>query len=252
MAETESSVALVTGASRGLGRAIAVALAAGGCDVAINYKDAATKDEAQDVVRAVAAAGQRAVAFQADVSEGAQVEQMFRDAEAAFGHLDFLVNNAGIARPETVFDISEESWKEVIDTNLTGCFLCARAALRRMAPRRRGRIVSISSVAGSRGHLCGQVHYAASKSGIIGLTKTLARTAAPYGIQVNAVAPGLIDTDLLRATHSPAELAELAREIPLGIGRPEDVASVVAFLLGEGGQYITGATIDVNGGAYMR
>jgi NAD(P)-dependent dehydrogenase (short-subunit alcohol dehydrogenase family) len=121
-----------------------------------------------------------------------------------------------------------------------------------MAPRRRGRIVSISSVAGSRGHLCGQVHYAASKSGIIGLTKTLARTAAPYGIQVNAVAPGLIDTDLLRATHSPAELAELAREIPLGIGRPEDVASVVAFLLGEGGQYITGATIDVNGGAYMR
>ncbi len=252
MSDMTGNVALVTGASRGLGREIALTLAGGGCDVAVNYKDAGAEEEVQSVVREIAALGRRVVALEGDVSDGAQVDRLFAQVSETFGRLDILVNNAGTARAQDIFSTSEEDWHFILNTNLTSCFLCSKAAMRLMAPRRSGVIVNISSVAGQRGHLVGQVHYSASKSGIIGLTKTLARTAAPLDIRVNAVAPGLIETELLRATHSDAELARLARDIPLGIGRPRDVALAVQFLCGEGGRYITGATLDVNGGAYLR
>lgn len=245
-------VALVTGASRGLGREIAMILAAHGCELALDYKDGSTQAEAEAVARDVADAGGRAVPLRADVTDATEVERLFRCVEEIFGRLDILVNNAGTARAQDVFQTTLEDWRFLLDTNLTSCFLCSQAALRVMARQKSGVIVNISSVAGERGHLCGQVHYAASKSGIIGLTKTLARTAAPLGVRVNAVAPGLIETDLLRSTHSEAELNALAREIPMGIGEPSDVGHAVAFLCGAGARYITGATLDVNGGAYMR
>ncbi len=252
--ETEMAgrVALVTGASRGLGREIALSLARHGCDIAVNYKNGETQAEAEAVAREIMAGGRRAVTLPADVSVEAEVNRLFECIEKIFGRLDVLVNNAGTARAQDILDTTLEDWHFLLDTNLTSCFLCSKAALRLMARRKSGAIVNISSVAGERGHLCGQVHYAASKSGIIGLTKTLARTAAPLGIRVNAVAPGLIETDLLLATHSEAELGALAREIPMGIGTPSDVGSAVAFLCSDGARYITGATLDVNGGAYMR
>jgi NAD(P)-dependent dehydrogenase (short-subunit alcohol dehydrogenase family) len=252
MAELEGRVAVVTGAARGLGRETALVLAERGCHLVVNYKNAETEESAREVARRICAMGRQAAAVAADVSVNAEVEAMFQYAIETFGTVDILVNNAGTARAQNILETSEADWHYLLDTNLTSCYLCSRAALRIMAAQRGGTIVNISSVAGERGHLCGQVHYAASKSGIVGLTKTVARTAAPFGVRVNAVAPGLIETDLLRSTHSPEELTELVRDIPLGIGTPRDVALAVAFLCGEGGRYITGATLDVNGGAYMR
>lgn len=252
MFELNQHVALITGAARGLGREIALTLAELGCDIAVNFKSGENPTEAHAVVDTIRSMGRRAEAFAADVSVGAEVDELFRRVLDAFGTLRILVNNAGTARPQNILDTSEEDWHSVIDTNLTSCFLCARAALRHMATHRFGTIVNITSVAGERGHLAGQVHYAASKSGMIGLTKTLARTAAPMGVRVNAVAPGLIATELLHQNHPPDELARFAADIPLGIGKPRDVALAVAYLCGEGGRYVTGATLDVNGGAYLR
>lgn len=243
-------IALVTGGSRGVGRGIALALAEQGADVILNYHQAsAIADDTAEEVRRL---GHNAATIQADVSSESDVERMFQEIDSRFGRLDILVNNAGTTRAEDVFAASLESWDHIIRTNLTSCFLCSREAMRRMKDAGGGRIINIGSVVGHNGALRGHVHYAATKSGMLGLTKTLARTGAEYGVTVNCVAPGIIDTELLRQTHGEDGVTALSKTVPLGLGTARDVGLAVAFLAGEGGRYITGATIDVNGGMYLR
>lgn len=243
-------MALVTGASRGLGRGIALVLAEQGADVVVNFVHA--RDEAAQVAAQIQQLGRRALAVQADVSQAAEVERLFAAVRGEFGRLDILVNNAGTSQARDIFETSLEDWRRILDTNLTSCFLCSKAAMEMMAAQKSGRIVNISSVVGEQGALFGHVHYASSKSGMLGFTKTLARTGAPLGITVNAVAPGIIDTELLQQTHGSEKTAALAQQVPLGLGTVRDVGLAVAFLCGEGGRYITGSTLDVNGGLYLR
>ena len=243
-------VAIVTGASRGLGRGIALVLAEQGADVAVNYVSAET--QAQEVVAQIAKMGRRALAVKADVGTAAEVERLFQTTLKHFGRLDILVNNAGTSQPKDIFQIEADDWDRIIRTNLTSCFHCSQAAMRIMALQKSGRIVNISSVVGHQGALFGHVHYAATKSGMLGMTRTLARTGAPLGITVNAIAPGCIETELLHETLTDQGVEEMRGRIPLGLGTPRDVGLAVAFLCGEGGRYVTGATLDVNGGLYMR
>lgn len=250
MNDLSGKVALVTGASRGLGRGIALVLAEQGAHLLINYHK--RHQEADEVAGAIRTMGRRAVTVQADVGRADQVRYLFDRLRQEFGRLDILVNNAGLSQAQDIFQITEEDWDFLLQTNLKSCFLCAKAAMEIMREQQSGRIVNISSVVGHQGALFGHVHYATTKSGILGFTKTLARTAASWGITVNAVAPGIIDTELLHQIHGEQGIAQLAANIPLGLGTPRDVGLAVAFLCGEAGRYITGATIDVNGGLYMR
>lgn len=249
MNEVADQVAIVTGASRGLGRGIALVLAEKGADVVVNYVSA--RQQAEEVVALAVAQGVRALAVQGDVGTPDGVERLFQAAMDEFGRLDILVNNAGTSQPKDVFAITPEDWDRLLRTNLTSTFLCSQAAMRIMQGQKRGRIVNISSVVAHQGALFGHLHYAATKSGQLGLTKTLARTAAPLGITVNAIAPGCIETELLHQTLGE-KVEELRRNIPLGLGTVRDVGLAVAFLCGEGGRYITGTTLDVNGGLYFR
>ena len=250
MLPLEGKVSLVTGSSRGLGKGIALVLAEQGSDVAINYR---TKvKDAETVAQMIRNMGRRALIVQADVSRETAVREMFVKILAAFGRLDILVNNAGTTQSRTIEETSLEDWDFILRTNLTSTFLCSREAVSIMKERGGGRIVNISSITGQRGALYGHVHYAASKSGQVGFAKTLARTVAPHNITVNAIAPGIIETELLFQTHGKADVKALAKSVPLGLGSPRDVGLAAAFLCGEGGRYITGATIDVNGGMYMR
>ena len=250
MTTLKGQVAIVTGAARGLGRGIALVLAEQGADVVVNY--IAADAEAQEVVAQVKKLGCRALAMKADASAAVDVEQMFQTAMEKFGRIDILVNNAGTSQPKDIFQIEAADWDRIIRTNLTSCFLCSQAAMRIMARQKSGRIVNISSVVGHQGALFGHVHYAATKSGMLGMTRTLARTGAPLGINVNAVAPGCIETVLLHQTLGDTAVEEMRGKIPLGLGTPLDIGLAVAFLCGEGGRYITGATLDINGGLYMR
>lgn len=250
MNDLSGKVALVTGASRGLGRGIALVLAEQGAHLLINYHK--RHQEADEVAGAIRTMGRRAVTVQADVGRADQVRYLFDRLRQEFGRLDILVNNAGLSQAQDIFQITEEDWDFLLQTNLKSCFLCSKAAMEIMREQRSGRIVNISSVVGHQGALFGHIHYAATKSGILGFTKTLARTAASWGITVNAVAPGIIDTELLHQIHGEQGIAQLAANIPLGLGTPRDVGLAVAFLCAEAGRYITGATIDVNGGLYMR
>ena len=250
MSELNDCVALVTGASRGLGRGIALVLAEQGADVVVNYRSA--EAEADSVVEAITAMGRRAVKIQADVSRPDDVTRLFERIDAEFGRLDILVNNAGTSAAQDIFETSLDDWNFILDTNLKSCFLCSKAAMDRMREWKSGRIVNISSVVGEQGALFGHVHYAATKSGMLGFTKTLARTGAPLGITVNAVAPGIIETELLTQTHGEDGVASLAKRVPLGLGNVRDVGLAVAYLCGEGGRYVTGTTLDVNGGLYFR
>jgi len=250
MTTSSGRIALVTGASRGLGRGIALALAEHGINVVLNYHQ--TSEQAEQVAQEIRSIGSQAMVVQADVGSESDVQRMFQDIDRTFGRLDVLVNNAGTTRPEDIFSTSLESWDHILRTNLTSCFLCSREAMHRMKQQKQGRIINISSVVGHNGALRGHAHYAATKSGMLGLTKTLARTAAEFGVTVNCVAPGIIDTELLRQTHGDQGVASLSQTVPLGLGTPRDVGLAVAFLAGEGGRYITGATIDVNGGMYLR
>ncbi|PAW79922.1 MAG: short-chain dehydrogenase [Verrucomicrobia bacterium Tous-C9LFEB] len=247
MLDLTGKIALVTGAAQGLGRATAETLAGCGAQVIVNHLN--QPDVAEMLANNL---GNGAWAAQADVSSEAEVERLFETIRQRCGRLDILVNNAGTARSQDIFETSLEDWTQVLNTNLTSCFLCSRRAMELMREQRSGRIVNISSVVAHRGALFGHVHYAATKSGILGFTKTLARTGAPLGINVNAVAPGIIETELLRRTHGDEGVADLAQTIPLGLGRPSDVSNAVAFLCAEASRYITGATLDVNGGAYFR
>lgn len=241
-------VALVTGASRGIGAACARALAADGFDVAIGY--AADADGAAATAAAVEGLGRRATVHAADVADEAQAAAMVADAEEALGALDAVVLNAGITRDALAVRMRAEDWAAVIDTNLSGAFFTARPALRGMLRRRAGSIVAVSSVVGLIGNP-GQANYAAAKAGVIGMVKALAREAGSRGVRVNAVAPGYIATDMTAAL-TDAQREGLLAQTPLGrLGEPEDVAAAVAFLCSPEAGFITGSVLSVDGGLAM-
>jgi NAD(P)-dependent dehydrogenase (short-subunit alcohol dehydrogenase family) len=250
MLDLNNKVALVTGASRGLGRGIALVLAEKGANIVVNYHH--EKECAEEVAVAIQQMGRKSHIVQADVSDENDVNRMFAEIDREFGSLDILVNNAGTTKAQDIFETALDDWEKIIRTNLRSCFLCSKAAMQKMRDQKSGRIVNIASIVGHRGALYGHVHYAATKSGMFGFTKTLAITAAKYGITVNCVAPGIIETELLFQTHGAEEVKKLADSVLLGLGKPRDVGLAVAYLCGEGGRYITGATIDVNGGMYLR
>ncbi len=241
-------VALVTGGSRGIGRATAERLAASGAIVVINYRGNTAAAEA--TVAAITGAGGTALAIQGDVSNPADVEQMVKATLEQFGRIDILVNNAGITRDNLLLRMKDSDFDEVIATNLRGVFLCTRAVLRPMTRQRYGRIINITSVIGLIGN-AGQANYAAAKAGIIGLTKSTAREMASRGITVNAIAPGFIETEMTDALNEETRKAILAT-IPLGrFGQPAEVAGLVCFLASDAGAYISGQTLTIDGGMVM-
>lgn len=244
--QLEGQVAIVTGASRGIGRAIALALAAAGAKVVVNYARSSTA--AEEVVQEIATAGGEAIALQADVSQAAEVDSLIQQTIEKFGRLDVLVNNAGITRDTLLLRMKPEDWQAVIDLNLTGVFLCTRAASKLMLKQRSGRIINIASVAGQMGNP-GQANYSAAKAGVIGFTKTIAKELASRGITANAVAPGFIETDMT----SDLKADEILKFIPLGrYGKPEEVAGMVRFLAADpAATYITGQVFNVDGGMVM-
>lgn len=238
-------VALVTGASRGIGRAIAMSLAAGGAHVIA----AARGDNAAATVEAIRAAGGAAEVAALDITDAAGVDTVVKGALEAHGRLDILVNNAGITRDQLMLRMKRDDWDAVIAANLTGAYTCVQAVLKSMVRARAGRIINITSVVGEAGN-AGQVNYAASKAGLIGFTKALALEVASRGITVNAVAPGLIDTDMTRAISDGAH-EEWAKKIPLQrLGTPDDIAGAVRFLASDEAAYITGHVLAVNGGMH--
>lgn len=245
MSRLSGKRALVTGASRGIGRAVALRLAAEGASVALNYR--AGREEAEAVVAEIEASGGSAAVLQGDVSVAAEAEALVGAAEAALGGLDILVNNAGATRDNLLMRLSEDDWDAALNTNLKGAFLCAKAAIRPMLRQRFGRIVNMSSVVALTGNP-GQANYAAAKAGLIGFTRTVAREVASRGVTVNALAPGFIETQMIESI--PDDLrARILERIPLGrFGAPDDVAGCVAFLCGDDGAYITGQTISIDGG----
>ena len=246
----KGKVALVTGSSRGIGRGIALALAEAGADVVVNCMG--NVEAAEEVAEKIRAFGRKALVVKANVSEADQVKMLFDKIMEEFGRLDILVNNAGTSQDKDIFEMTYEDWDRIIKTKLTSGMLCSKAAMEIMKEQKSGRIMFISSVVGERGALFGHIHYAATKSGQIGITKTLARTAAKYHITVNAIAPGLIRTELLVQTHGEEGVEELGASIPLGLGKIEDVGAAAVFLASDEACYVTGATLDVNGGANFR
>ncbi|WP_059104652.1 3-oxoacyl-[acyl-carrier-protein] reductase [Shouchella shacheensis] len=240
--------AIVTGASRGIGRAIAMELASHGAKVVVNY--AGNQSLAEEVVQEIKEAGSDAFAYQADVANAEQVGAMMKETTKAFGALDILVNNAGITRDNLLMRMKEDEWDQVIDTNLKGVFNCAKAASRPMMKQRSGRIINVSSVVGVMGNP-GQANYVAAKAGVIGLTKSLARELAGRNILVNAIAPGFITTEMTDELGEDIKEGLLS-QIPLAkLGEPEQIARVVRFLASEDSAYMTGQTLHVDGGIVM-
>ncbi len=276
----EGKVALVTGGSRGIGQAIALRLAEDGADIAINYqstRDQAeklsklidqmgimdefdrlsmkidlmeTKENAKEVSDLIDSMGKHSIICQANVNDFSQVNRMRDEVVKQFGRIDILVNNAGIVRDKSFVKMTPQMWTEVLSVNLDGAFYCTKAVIEGMLERKYGRIVNISSVIGRMGNR-GQANYAASKAGLIALSQTLAKEFAGKGITVNAVAPGFIETDMLKSV--PKEIMDkILAGIPLGrLGKPSEVAGAVAYLVSEDGDYITGQVIDINGGLYI-
>jgi 3-oxoacyl-[acyl-carrier protein] reductase len=250
MRDLEQRIALVTGASRGIGRAIAVALGRAGAKVVVNYQG--NEAAANETAAAVAAAGGAAVTKRFDVADAAAVDAAFKEIVAAEGGLHILVNNAGIAVNGLLLGMKDADWKRALDVNLSGTFHCCRAAIRSlMKAKETGRIINLTSITGEVGS-AGQAPYVAAKAGVIGLTKTLAREYASRGVTVNAVSPGYIDTDMTASELPEARRDELLKTIPLArVGKPEDVAAAVSYLAGPGAAYVTGQVLRVNGGLFM-
>lgn len=243
----EGKVALVTGASRGLGRAIAEEFARAGADLVVNYNST----PCNDLVEFAESLGRRAVAVQADVSKTADCERLVEEAVKTFGKLDILVNNAGITRDTLLMRMDEEAWDSVIATNLKSAYATCKAACRPMMKARTGCIINISSVSGLMGQ-AGQANYAASKAGLIGFTKTIAREFASRGIRANVIAPGFIASDMTAVLDEKLK-EQVLKEIPLGtFGEPADIANAALYLASDMGKYVTGATLVVDGGITMR
>jgi 3-oxoacyl-[acyl-carrier protein] reductase len=240
-------VALVTGGAQGIGKAVALLLARNGADIVVSDINL---EKAEETVKEVQALGRKALATKVDVATLVDVEKMVEAILAQFGKVDILVNNAGIARDKLILRMTEEDWDAVLNINLKGTFNCTKAVVRHMSKQKSGKIVNIASVVGEMGN-AGQGNYAASKAGVIGFTKTIAREFAQRGINVNAIAPGYIETPMTDALPDKVK-EELKRLIPLDrLGKPEDVAEAVLFLVSESAGYITGQVLNVNGGIYM-
>ena len=247
--EFQGKVAIVTGAGRGMGRSVAMRLAAGGASVAINDLDA---EAANRVAAELTATGANAVAVPGDVTRAKDVRGVVGDTLDALGAVHILINNAGVLRPTPVIDIEEAEWDFVVGVNLKGTYLCSRAALPSMRSQSWGRIVNFSSTAGKNVSTVGGAHYTAAKAGILGFTRHLAKEEAGYGITVNSVCPGLIDTEMVRDTISDERADAYAASFPIQrLGQPEEVAELVAFLASDRASYITGASLDINGGDLM-
>ncbi|MDH5686381.1 MAG: SDR family oxidoreductase [Candidatus Bathyarchaeota archaeon] len=248
MMKLKGKVALVTGAGRGIGKAAAILLAKEGANVVVNDVDLQSAKETAGDIRSI---GCEALPVEADISDKTEVVRMVETVIKNFTKIDILVNNAGIFSSVPLIDMTEDEWDKMMDVNLKGVFLCSQAAMKFMIKQRSGKIVNIASLAGKVGGIYAGAHYAASKAGVICLTKSLAKQLAQYNINVNAVAPALIETDMMK--DWPKQIREsLLRQVPLGrFGAPDEVAETVLFLVSEGANYITGATIDVNGGLLM-
>lgn len=241
-------VALVTGGSRGIGKEIALELARNGANVAISYVSNEVK--AKEVIDEIGSLGVKAIAIKADVSKEEEVQEMIKKVEEEFNTIDILVNNAGVTKDNLLIRMKEEEWDEVMSVNLKGTFLCTKAVSRMMMKKRYGKIINITSVVGITGNV-GQGNYSASKAGVIGFTKSMARELASRGIRVNAVAPGFIETDMTDVLKEDIKDAML-KSIPLGIfGKPKDIADAVVFLASSKSDYITGQVVNVNGGMNM-
>ena len=242
--EKLTRAAVVTGGSRGIGRAVCLALAKQGCNVVVNYCHG--EAAAAETAALCKELGVETVTVQADVSTAEGCKKLFEEAVNAFGRVDILVNNAGVTRDNLILRLSEEDFDTVLNANLKGAFLCCKEAARRMVRQRYGRIVNLSSVVGLRGN-AGQTNYSASKAGLIGLTKSLAKELASRNVTVNAVAPGYIMTEMTRNAGYRDDMVPMKR-----LGTPEDVADVVGFLASEDSRYVTGMIVDINGGTVMR
>jgi 3-oxoacyl-[acyl-carrier protein] reductase len=240
-------VALVTGAAQGIGKAVALLLAQNGADISVSDVNL---EKAEETAKEIQALGRRAIAIKVDVAKLDDVEKMVAATLSQFGQIDILINNAGIARDKLILRMTEEDWDAVLNINLKGTFNCTKSVVRHMSKQKSGKIVNIASVVGEMGNP-GQGNYAASKAGVIGFTKTIAREFAQRGINVNAIAPGYIETPMTDALPEKAK-EELKRLIPMDrLGKPEDVAEAVLFLVSDGSSYITGQVLNVNGGIYM-
>jgi 3-oxoacyl-[acyl-carrier protein] reductase len=240
-------VALITGAAQGIGKSVALLLAQNGADIVVSDINL---EKAEETAKEIESIGSKAIAIKVDVANLKDVERMVESILEKFGKIDILVNNAGITRDKLILRMTEEDWDAVLNVNLKGTFNCTKAVVRHMAKQRSGKIVSIASVVGEMGN-AGQVNYAASKAGVIGLTKTIAREFAQRRINVNAIAPGYIETPMTEVLPEKVK-EELKRLIPMErLGKPEDVAEAVLFLVSEESNYITGHVLNVNGGIYM-
>lgn len=248
MGKLDGKTAIVTGASRGIGRAIALQLASEGANVVVNFSG--SEQKASEVVEEIQNLGSQAIAVQANISDSDSVQQLMNAAQEQFGSIDILVNNAGITRDNLLMRMKEDEWDDVINTNLKGVFLCTKAVTRQMMKQRAGRIINISSIVGVMGN-AGQANYVAAKAGVIGLTKTTARELASRNILVNAIAPGFITTEMTETLPEDVKSSMLT-QIPLAkLGKPEDIAKAVVFLASDDASYMTGQTLHIDGGMYM-